>query len=175
MRESAFTNEAIDTDHLPQIDDVDMQPLAIGQRTIEYWYVAIFIAILVVIATVVLVLVSEPLWVTLLVIGVLVLLAIFSFLYVRTHFRTVGWALREHDVLFEEGVFWKSRMAVPFNRIQHAEVHQNPIERRWQLGRLKIYTAGGSSSDVSIYGLPIAKADGMKSYILAKIVKHEEE
>lgn len=171
----SFANDSVDLDQLPRADHADMNAIDERQRTIDYIYATIFWIVVGIAAAVVLYFVDEPRWVLYLILIVLPIFCILSFLYVSAHYRHILWALREHDILFHEGVFWKSKTAVPFNRIQHAEVNQNPIERKNGLARLKIYTAGGMSSDVSIHGLRETLAEDIKAFILSRMVQIEEE
>ena len=65
-------------------------------------------------------------------------------------------------------MFWKL-VSVSFNRIQHLEVRQGPIERAYGLATLAIYTAGTFSSDLQIPGLTLAKAQQLKTQLLNNI------
>lgn len=78
------------------------------------------------------------------------------------------YALRERDILFTKGLLWSVRTSIPFNRIQHAELKQGPIERIFKLHSLKIFTAGGQSSDLVIPGLPEDTATRLKEFVLGK-------
>jgi len=78
------------------------------------------------------------------------------------------YALRERDILYTKGLLWSVRTSIPFNRIQHAELKQGPIERFFKLHSLKIFTAGGHSSDLVIPGLPEDTATRLKEFILGK-------
>jgi len=86
-----------------------------------------------------------------------------------------GYALRERDIIFKEGWIWRSTTVVPFNRIQHTEIDQGPIERMLGLSKLKIFTAGGASSDLKIPGLLPERANQLKDYIQNKVGRDEEE
>ncbi len=77
-----------------------------------------------------------------------------------------GYAMREHDILFRKGLVWRSITAVPFSRVQHVETHRGPIDRLVGLSELKIYTAGGQSSDLKIPGLTIQRASALRQSIL---------
>jgi len=87
----------------------------------------------------------------------------------------MGYALREKDIVFKEGYLWRSVTVVPFNRIQHAEVEQGPFDRLFDLSKIKIYTAGGSSSDLQIPGLRPTESESIKFFILNKTGSDEEE
>ena len=51
------------------------------------------------------------------------------------------------------GVFWRTVTNVPRSRIQHTDVSQGPLERRFGLGTLVIHTAGTMNARVSLAGL----------------------
>jgi uncharacterized protein len=82
-----------------------------------------------------------------------------------------GYALREHDILHKHGIWWRTVTAIPFNRMQHCEISRGPVESAFGLATLRVFTAGGSSSDLSIEGLPVAEAQRVKEYITGKIGK----
>jgi|GEM_PF-6009490 len=50
-----------------------------------------------------------------------------------------------------------------------------PIERMFGLSKLKIFTAGGASSDLKIPGLLPETANKLKDYIQLKVGRDEEE
>lgn len=87
----------------------------------------------------------------------------------------MGYALREHDILYKSGVFWRTVTAVPFNRIQHVEKSSTPLDRRFQIASLQIFTAGGSGGDLKIHGLPSRVAEQIRSFILDKVGASIEE
>jgi membrane protein YdbS with pleckstrin-like domain len=83
--------------------------------------------------------------------------------------------IREHDISYKKGLFWKSHITIPYNRVQHCEVNQGPIDRFYKIAKIKIYTAGGSTSDVTIPGLNPARAERIKGFVLKQIAHDEEE
>lgn len=102
----------------------------------------------------------------------LMLWAIIFALALRAAFRRYaaeGYALREHDILHKHGVWWKTVTAIPYNRMQHCEISRGPIENLFGLATLRVYTAGGSSSDLSIEGLPLDEAQRVKEHITQRI------
>lgn len=106
---------------------------------------------------------------------VLATLALLSFLIAVFGFRKKGYALREKDIIYKTGLIWKSMTTIPFNRIQHCEVKEGPIERLFGLSSLHIYTAGGSSSDIDIPGLHPQGAQDIKQFVLKKINVEDPE
>lgn len=63
------------------------------------------------------------------------------------------YALREHDLLVERGVLFRTWTSVPYNRIQHVDTRQGPLERALGLSRVLVFTASGLGADSSIPGL----------------------
>ena len=80
-----------------------------------------------------------------------------------------GYVVRDKDILFRKGVVWRSVTAVPYNRIQHVETSNTPLDRKFDLATLQLFTAGGSSGDLKIDGLAAASAEQLRIYILRKV------
>ena len=77
-------------------------------------------------------------------------------------------AMREHDIAYCSGLFWRKTVMLAFNRIQHIEVSSGPLQRRFGLASLKFFTAGGSSVDLKIDGLKRGRAEQLREYILQR-------
>lgn len=88
-----------------------------------------------------------------------------SFVYPFWAYNNMGVALREHDIAYKEGVVWRSESVLAFNRIQHIEVSRGPLERKWGLAELKLYSAGGMSADLTIEGLNHEQANNIRQFI----------
>jgi membrane protein YdbS with pleckstrin-like domain len=88
-----------------------------------------------------------------------------------------GYVVRDKDILFRNGVIWRAVTAVPFNRIQHVETSNTPLDRKFGLATLQLFTAGGSSGDLKIDGLQASVAEQLRIYILRKVgtsIEHAE-
>ncbi len=79
-------------------------------------------------------------------------------------FERRGYAVREHDVTYRTGWFFRNTTTVPFGMIQHSELSQGPISRALGLNHLKIFTAGGSGN-LRIAGLDEEEAQQLRSVI----------
>jgi membrane protein YdbS with pleckstrin-like domain len=79
-----------------------------------------------------------------------------------------GYAIRSHDVLYRSGVLWRSVAAIPLTRVQHVETSHTPLDRRFRLATLKLYTAGGAGGDLKIPGMPADVAERMRVFLLEK-------
>ena len=77
--------------------------------------------------------------------------------------------VREKDISYKKGVFYKKITTVPFNRIQHVEIDQGPISRFFNLASLSVFTAGDSSDDLKVNGLLKDEAQQIKEYISNQI------
>ena len=77
-----------------------------------------------------------------------------------------GYAIRDKDIVYRSGVFWRQITAVPFNRIQHVETSSTPLDRHFGTSVLQLYTAGGAGGDLKIHGLPRDTAERLRAYIL---------
>lgn len=86
-----------------------------------------------------------------------------------------GWALRRHDIIAKSGVLWRSVTALPVARIQHVETTHGPLERGYGLARLKLYTAGGLTADLTIIGLERETADRLREYLVERIRKRDAD
>jgi membrane protein YdbS with pleckstrin-like domain len=86
-----------------------------------------------------------------------------------------GYAIRQHDVLYKSGIWWKRNVFIPKKRIQHVEIKKTPLEDAFEICRLLIFTAGGSGSDLVIPGLKPIVAERLKENLMTKINSDEEE
>ena len=88
-------------------------------------------------------------------------------------FPRKGYLVREKDISFQRGLITYRVTSVPLNRIQHVEVNQGVLAKLLHLSSVNIYTAGGTSSDLSIPGLTENEAQKLKAFLSGKISKHE--
>lgn len=80
-----------------------------------------------------------------------------------------GYAVRDKDIIYKSGVFWRTVTAIPFNRIQHVEKSSTPLDRRFNIATLQLFTAGGSGGDLRIHGLSAETAESLRTFILNKV------
>lgn len=166
-----FENIQIDIQKLPSVSTLVYQKIDSSYLKVMLIKSTIFLLLLLTIVAIIFITkpVSEiPNWGY----NALVIVAIFytalSYLFTIKGFHNKSYALRSNDVIFNSGWLWKSKVTTPFNRIQHVSIEQGILERNWKLARLKLYTAGGSSSDLSIPGLHMTIAQELKEYITNK-------
>ncbi|MBI1227957.1 MAG: PH domain-containing protein [Bacteroidetes bacterium] len=169
-----FQNEQISIAGLPQAEAVDFHKLSPSYRLVEVIATCLLFAFLL-LGWVFFYLIN-PLKIAWLNWGLLsfwAVLFILSLVVALKRFAAEGYALREHDILHKHGVWWRSLTAIPFSRMQHCEISRGPVESAFGLATLKVYTAGGSGSDISISGLPMAEAQRVKEFVTRKIGDNE--
>lgn len=81
----------------------------------------------------------------------------------------IAYAVRDKDILYKSGVFWQTVTAIPFNRIQHVEKSSTPLDRRFDIATLQLFTAGGAGGDLKIHGLSAATAENLRVFIIEKV------
>ena len=85
----------------------------------------------------------------------------------RYHFR--GFDMGTDRIRIVRGYLFHSDTIVPFGRIQHIDVDQGPIQRRYNLATLTVHTAGNHNSTVSLPGLLHEDAIAMREEIRSHI------
>jgi membrane protein YdbS with pleckstrin-like domain len=98
-------------------------------------------------------------------IGVLLLFVFLGWFSFKSA-RVMRYALRQHDVIVQSGVFWKKETVQPIRRIQHIEQHQGPIDKRFGLFELKLFSAGTAHFTFRIPGLDAESASRIRQFIL---------
>lgn len=106
-------------------------------------------------------------WAVMLVYFISLILTIFI---ARINFKNKGYAFREHDVIYRSGAIAISTHIVPYNRIQHAALHEGFISRKLGLAAVEIFTAGGDSSDLKIPGIDKQQAERIRQLIVGRII-----
>jgi len=82
----------------------------------------------------------------------------YSALYAATHLTD--------GVLIRSGVWWRGELFVPRARIQHTEIQQGPLDRRWGMASVSIHTAGTSLESIKLPGLPRPVAEALRDALL---------
>ncbi|MDP2162464.1 MAG: PH domain-containing protein [Flavobacterium sp.] len=168
-----FTNNQIDFDTLPKFEEITFTPLHKDYLNVIYIGNAIF-SVLLTLAFFGLLLFNEDSREYLLPLILIKILIIGLLFWISTiAFRKKGYAIREKDVVFRKGLLATTTTIIPFNRIQHVALHEGVLSRMYDLSELQVYTAGGSSSDLHISGLPKMQAEKMKTFLMG-IIESEE-
>jgi membrane protein YdbS with pleckstrin-like domain len=81
--------------------------------------------------------------------------------------RHLFYRLSDRSLQIRRGVFWRERITVPRNRIQHTDVSQGPLERQFGLATLLVHTAGTEFARVSLPGLENGRALAIRDHLMA--------
>lgn len=80
-------------------------------------------------------------------------------------YMSLGYAMNDAELRVARGFFFRVDTIVPFVRVQHIDVGQGPIERRWGLSHLVVHTSGTHNSTVTLPGLKADDAAAMRDSI----------
>ncbi len=165
-----FTNETILPGDFPKYEEVTTTLIDPGYWEVIRWRFLIGLCVVAVIVILFFVVpgLREAKWY----VSVLLLLFIsLRYLLMKMAFARRSYAVREHDIIYRHGILSVITTIVPFNRIQHVALLEGFIERKYHVATIQIFTAGGSSADIKVAGLPKEIASALKEIILEKIKK----
>lgn len=170
-----FSNSVLLPENLPEVLQDDFNPLNSSYLKIIYIRITIFTMLLAGGITAFLLFSEEeiPTLVLVAIIAVPAVLILYSLVISKLGFPKKGYLLREKDISYKTGLIFYKQISVTFNRIQHVEVSQGILAKMFGLSSVKIFTAGGSASDLSIPGLLTADAQKLKDFISEKISRYE--
>jgi hypothetical protein len=77
------------------------------------------------------------------------------------------YSVREHDISYCSGLFFKKSVTQPLTRVQHVELKRGPIDRKVGLAKLQVFSAGGALHTFEIPGLKVAEAETLRQFILS--------
>ncbi|HKL40750.1 MAG TPA: PH domain-containing protein, partial [Cryomorphaceae bacterium] len=164
--EEDWLNQEVNRTELPLIEEVSFQKHPIRYMSYRRLIAVIFWSIPI-LALGIPAIIAPDIWMAY-VGGVLVVFIALTFISIPIGYRKRSYALRERDLTYKKGWIFSTMITIPFNRIQHTEISRGPIERKYELSTLKIYTAGGSTSDLSIPGLEAEEAEQLKEFVAKK-------
>ena len=79
--------------------------------------------------------------------------------------RSIGYRLRDDDLLFRRGIMFQRFVAVPYGRMQLVDITRGPLARAVGLADLKLVTAA-AASNVSIPGLQFEAAEQLRDQLV---------
>ncbi|MEJ2005777.1 MAG: PH domain-containing protein [Cyclobacteriaceae bacterium] len=167
-----FVNLSVDPKDLPDITEASYHEHPVRFRSKKVLVASIVFFLL--LSAPVIVYFIVPFWIAGIAGAVWLLLFIFTLIVIFREFPKRAYALRERDITYRKGWIFHSVTSVPFNRIQHSEINQGPLDRSFNLASLNIYTAGGSSSDLTIPGLPHEEAIRLREYVAHKSAEDDQ-
>lgn len=108
----------------------------------------------------------------------LVLAGIVSFLSIFVHpfieYKQWGYCITDEKVEFQHGIYYKKKIIIPISRIQHLTIKQGPLQKKFKLATIEIYTAG---SNHDIEAILMSEAEGIVEKLnkeVLRVIKDEE-
>ncbi len=81
--------------------------------------------------------------------------------------KAKGYCVREQDITLFKGLIFRKVITQPICRIQHIEVKRGPIDRKVNLAKLHVYSAGDIAQTFEVPGLDLTLANSIRNEILA--------
>ena len=100
-------------------------------------------------------------------IGLTVVAVIGMFYSIINYFRYYFY-VNQDELVIESGVFKRSKLNVPFDRIQTINFEQNIIHRIFNVVRLKIDTAGSAKAEFQFHAIDHEAANDLRDLLLSK-------
>ncbi|HET8838809.1 MAG TPA: PH domain-containing protein [Flavobacteriaceae bacterium] len=163
-----FTNTPIELTSLPDYEKVDFQPIS-RKYLVKVLLSTMFFLVAILIGWGFLFYLN---WNSTYIFGILFLILtwfVFAFWNVFKLQNNYGFALREKDILYRRGFLVNKITVVPFNRVQHVSTTRGILDKKLGIATLKIFTAGGSGSDINIPGLKPDLALRLKEAVSKKV------
>lgn len=169
----SFTNNPVDPETLPRFEAVELVRLSpryaplVLVTSIVAWSV---LALGIIIAGVVLDGLGEVIFssgaLRFFSVGAAVIAFLIWFMWKTA--SVIRYAVRDEDVIVRTGIFWRKETIQPIARIQHVEQTQGPLEKRFGLYTLKLFSAGTGHVTFQIPGLAARTAARIKRFLLDK-------
>ena len=98
------------------------------------------------------------------VIGISILSAVLSIIsYFKFYYYVRG-----DELIIEKGIFQKTKLNVPFDRIQTINFKQNLLHQLFKVVSLEIDTAGSKGNEFSITALKKSEAEAIRDFLIAQ-------
>lgn len=94
--------------------------------------------------------------------GVVLFFGLFPRYWALREYRHASWRFTEFGLEIRRGVWWRHRITLPRDRVQHTDVVQGPVMRRFGIAKLVIHTAGTHSPSVELPGLLLGDAESLR-------------
>jgi membrane protein YdbS with pleckstrin-like domain len=166
-----FQNLQVDWQPLPRAAATEMKPIEKAYLKVLYLSWGILYRVLLIVLTLCFVFIDELQTVARIstCTGAFIFITGFTFVAGTASFKRKAYAVREKDLVYRTGWIFQKLHIIPFNRVQHCVVQSGPIERKFGLAGISIYTAASNIHDISIKGLKPDDAESLKTFIVQQI------
>jgi len=78
---------------------------------------------------------------------------LFAYKWPAVRYKRLRYLVDEGGLRIRRGVFWRKVIWIPISRVQHTDVSQGPLQRKFGLATLTVHTAGTAGASISLAGL----------------------
>lgn len=167
-----FNNEQIDLASLPKYESVAFSSVSSKYLIKMNIQTGIFMLVLFIALGVLWFFRLDPLQ-SGLIFSIILIAFVFRFWNNYKLLQTLGYSIREKDIIYRRGFIFNKTTVIPFNRVQHASISRGVWDKVLGISSLNVFTAGGSGSDITIPGLEPEMALRLKESIAVKISNDE--
>jgi uncharacterized protein len=158
----------------PPIADGTLRPLDARYVDLQQqtgWIAAAVLAAIAMPVSLVLAIVMGMTWwsvsmIVAVVLGTLVFLTWWLIAWPPVSYRFVSYRVDADGLEIRSGVYFRSVTTVPKSRVQHTDVSQGPLQRKFGLATLTVHTAGTENAQVQLPGLPHDVALRIRDHLL---------
>ena len=97
--------------------------------------------------------------------AVAAVIVILTLLLIPRRVRSIGYQLRDDDLLFRRGLLFQRFVSVPYGRMQLVDINRGPVARALGLSELRFVTAAAATG-VTIPGLAAVDAEALRDRLV---------
>jgi membrane protein YdbS with pleckstrin-like domain len=97
--------------------------------------------------------------------GIILAISIWTTAILPRQARSIGYRLRQDDLVFRRGILWQRLVAVPYGRMQLIDITHGPLDRGFGIAQLKFVTAAAATG-VTIPGLEQETAEHLRDLLV---------
>jgi membrane protein YdbS with pleckstrin-like domain len=86
--------------------------------------------------------------------------------YPAARYRRLRYRLDPIGITITDGILWRTQSSLAQVRIQHTDISQGPLQRRYGVATLKLYTAGSRFTKIELPGLEYGEAVKLRDRLL---------
>lgn len=86
--------------------------------------------------------------------------------YPAARYRRLRYRLDPIGITITDGILWRTQSSLARSRIQHTDISQGPLQRRYGVATLKLYTAGSRFTKIELPGLAYGDAVALRDRLL---------
>jgi len=144
--------------------ELPWQPVSMSLRTTRTITLLAWLVPLTIAAAVAAVLVNSWFWITA---GLLVVLIVWGLWIIGRQVSAISYLELEEDLVIRKGRLFRQVSSIPYGRLQYVDLQSGPLERKYGMATLEIFTASPASS-ATIPGLVIATAEEMRERLMQR-------